>query len=367
MFQVVARNFSILTAEQIASGGIIFLFIAFTARQLGPAQFGTFVLIGAYVRLVTLTISAGVGPIAFRELARHRNDALELFNDILSLRLALGIAGYLGLIAVALLLGENRELVGLLAIAAVTLILDPFNDSYAAYYTALERVEIPSTFGVSSMALSAVVGIVVLLSGLGLAALIVSEAVTSILVTVVWTVIFRSRMLRFTLRARFAVWKCLLMYIVPFAPVQFCNQLNRVLNVVLLGRLSGPIPTEQSVGYYGPANSTTNAAVVLVMSLRRALIPPVTARLSEGHSVTYELDLASKLVLVFFALPLLLGTSFMAPQVISLLFGEHYAPSAVALVILGWAGALQIAAIVPEAFLFSYPTHRMRDYIVGAF
>ena len=192
MFQVVARNFSILTAEQIASGAIIFLFIAFTARQLGPAQFGTFVLIGAYVRLVTITISAGVGPIAFRELARHRNDALELFNDILSMRLALGIAGYLGLIAVALLLGEDREILGLLAIAAVTLILDPFNDSYAAYYTALERVAIPSTVGVASMALSAVVGIVVLLSGYGLAVLIVSEAVTSVLVTVVWTFFFRS-------------------------------------------------------------------------------------------------------------------------------------------------------------------------------
>jgi O-antigen/teichoic acid export membrane protein len=367
MFQVVARNFSILTAEQIASGAIIFLFIAFTARQLGPAQFGTFVLIGAYVRLVALTVSAGVGPIAFRELARHRNDALELFNDILSMRLALGVAGYVGLIAVARLIGEDREVLGLLAIAAVTLILDPFNDSYAAYYTAHERVGIPSTVGVSSMALSAVVGIVVLLSGFGLAVLIVSEAVTSVLVTVVWTFVFRSRMLRFTLRARFAEWKRLLMLIAPFVPVQFCNQLNRVLNVVLLGRLSGPIPTEESVGYYGPASSTTNTAVVLVMSLRRALIPPVTARLTEGHSVTYELDLASKMVLAFFALPLLLGTSFMAPQVISLLFGEHYAPSAAALVILGWAGALQIAATVLEAFLFSYPTHRVQDYIMGAF
>jgi hypothetical protein len=52
---------------------------------------------------------------------------------------------------------------------------------------------------------------------------------------------------------------------------------------------------------------------------------------------------------------------------ISLQPGEHYAPSAAALVILGWAGALQIVATVLEAFLFSYPTHRVQDYIVGAF
>lgn len=367
MFRVVARNFSILTAAQIAGAAITFLFIAFAARQLGPTHFGTFILIGAYVRLVSLTINAGVGPIAFRELARHRNNAFELFDDIVSMRLALGIAGYLALMAVLFLLGEDRELLILLAIAAITLVLDPFNESYAAYYTAHERVGILSAYGVASTALSTAAGIALLLAGFGLAALIISGTVTSLVVTVVWTVAFRAKIFRFTIRARLAAWRRLLMLIVPFAPIHLCNQLNRVLNVILLGRLSGPIPMGQSVGYYGPAQSVTNTAVMLVMSLRRVLIPPVTARLSQGYTVTRELDLALKLVMAVFALPLLLGTSFMAPELISLLFGERYAPSAMALVMLGWAGALQIAAIAPETFLFSHPNHRMQDYIVGAF
>lgn len=367
MFRVVARNFSILTATQVAVAAMGFAFVTIAARQLGPEQFGTFVLIIAYVRVVSMTINAGVAPIAFRELARHRNNALALFEDIVSMRLALGIAGYVALMIVVLLFDERRELVALLAIAAIALILDPFNESYAAYYTAQERVGIPSAFGAVSTALSVSTGIAVLVAGFGLTVLIVSEVVTSLIVTVVWTVAFRARIFRFTISARLAAWRHLLMLIIPFAPIHLCNQLNRLLNVILLGRLSGPIPAGQSVGYYGPAQSIINTAVMLVMSLRRVLMPPVTVRLSQGYPVTGELDLASKLVIAVFALPLLLATSFMAPELISLLFGERYAPSATALVMLGWAGALQIAAIAPETFLFSHPNHKMQDYITGAF
>jgi len=366
MFQLVAKNFSILTAAQLADAAIGFLLIAIAARLLGPAQLGTFILIGAYVRLVSFTVNAGVGPIAFRELARQRSGALNLFEDIVSLRLTLGIAGYLALIAVLLLLGEDREFLALVAIAAIPLILDPLTESYAAYYTAHERVGIPSAYGLASSALSAAGGIAVLLAGFGLAAFIASGAVTSLIVTVVWTIAFRTKIYRFTFRPRLAAWWRLFMLIIPFAPIHLCNQLDRVINVILLGRISGPIPMEQSVGYYGPAQSVTNSAVNLVMSLRRVLIPPVAARLSQGYTVTHELDLALKLVLAVFALPLILGTWFMAPELVSLLFGERFGPSAMALVMLGWAGALQIAAIAPEAFLFSHPNHKMQDYIVGA-
>lgn len=365
MFRVVARNFSILTAAQIAGAAIVFVYMAFAARHLGPTRFGTYVLIVAYVRVASMIVSAGFGPIVVRELARHRNDALDLFNDIISMRLALGIASYVMLMAVMLMLGEDREVVALLAIAAITLVLDPFNEAYGAYYTARERVEIPSAYGVVSTILYSAASIALLLAGFGLAAIIASEVVTILVMTVVWTVAFRAKIFRFTLRARLAGWWRLLILIAPFAPIQICIQLNRVLNVILLGRLSGPIPTEQSVGYYGPPQSITSMAVTVVMSLRRVLIPLVTTRLSGGYTVTRELDVVLKVVMAVFALPLLLGTSFMAPELISLLYGEHYAPSAMGLVVLGWAGALQIVAIAPETFLFAHPNHRIQDYITG--
>src|SRR5262245_51195472 len=128
MFRLVATNFSIITAAQFSVAAIAFLWVAVAARQLGTTQFGTFLLMTAYVRVVSMTIKAGVGPITFRELARHKDDGLELFEDIVSMRLALGLAGYMGLLATLFLLNEDRELLGLVAIAAITLVLDPFSE-----------------------------------------------------------------------------------------------------------------------------------------------------------------------------------------------------------------------------------------------
>lgn len=365
MFRLVARNFSIVTVGQVAAALIAIGWVAFAARELGPTQFGTFILVGAYVRLVSLTVNAGLGPIAFRELARNRDNPLALFEDIVSLRLALGLAGYVLLLAALVALNEDRELLMLVAISGVTLLLDGLNESFAAYYTARERVAIPSAISVAAAAVSAAAGVAVLLADLGLVFLIVTEAVISLAVTWMWTVFFNARVLAFTIRVRIPAWRRLIMLAVPFAPIHIGQQLNRVLNVILLGRLSGPM-AQQAVGYYGPAQSTINSVVNMVVSLRRVLIPPVTARLAQGYAVTNELDVAEKAVIALFALPLLLGTSFMAPQLISLLFGENYEPSAMVLVILGWAGALQVMAIAPEAFLFSHPDHNLRRYIAGA-
>lgn len=369
MFRLVAKNFSILTAGQVAGAAIAIVWVAFAARMLGPTQFGTFVLIGAYVRLVSFTMNSGLGPIAFRELARLRGDPQGLrilFEDVVSMRLALGVVGYVGLLAALYCLNEDRELLILVAISAITLLLDGINESYAAYYTAHERVTVPTAVWVGSSAASAVIGVAVLLDGFGLRALIVSEVLISLAFTVGWTLGFRSRIMRFALSVRFAAWRRLIMLALPFAPIHICNQASRVLNVVLLGRVQGPLPQEQSVGYYSPAQAVSNAAVQLVVSLRRLLIPPVTQRLAQGKTVTSELDVAAKLMMTFFALPLLLATSYMAPQIVTLLFGKSYEPSAMVLVLLGWAGALQVAAIAPEAFLFSHAEHRSAQYIGGA-
>ena len=366
MFRSVARNFSILTAARIAEAAIAFLFLAFVARQFGPELFGQYLLIYAYVRLISLIVNAGVAPIAFRELARNRENMASLFDDIISLRLALGLGGYVVLIAVLMVFSTDREFIILLSLAALTLVLEPFTASYTAYFTAHERMGVPSIYGVAVVAVSAGAGVILLLSGFKILALIAINVITALVGTIIWSAIFYARTLRFKLNARLSSWRQLIVMVIPFAPIHISLQLNRVINVILLGRVPGPLPQEQAVGYYGPAQTVTNALVMLVMGIRRALIPPITVKLSRGESVTQEIQITMKLVVVLFCLPLVLVSFFAASEIILILFGDQYGPSVAALMILGWAGALQIAAMVPETFLFSHAEHKMREYIPGA-
>ena len=97
MLKSVAKNFSILSLATITEAIITFLFIAFVARQFGSTLFGKYILIGVYVHIVSVLMNAGIAPIALRELARNRDDPSDLFDDLFSLRMVLGIFGYLGL------------------------------------------------------------------------------------------------------------------------------------------------------------------------------------------------------------------------------------------------------------------------------
>jgi len=365
MFKSVARSFSILTAATIIEAVITFLFLAFVAREFGPALFGKYILIKVSVHIASVLVNAGVAPIAFRELARHRDNASDLFNDILSLRLVLSLVAYLVLILAVAWSNESPEYLMLIAITGLTLVIEPFTGSYHAYYTAHERMGVPSAYSVATAGLSALAGGILLIAGFGLFELIVSNVVVAFTVGLIWTAHFRTRILQFRFRVQFSAWRRLMLLIIPFAPIHAANQVNRVLNIFLLGRISGPLPMEQSIGYYSPANSVGNTIVRLVMGMRRALIPAITVALSQGHSVTREIDTTLKLVIAVFCLPLILSTAYMSPEIISLLFGDQYTPSATVLLMLGWAAALQIAAFVPESFLFSHSDHKLQDYIAG--
>ncbi len=366
MFRSVARNFSIVTAADVTNAAVMFVFLAFVARFLGPSLFGTYILVGAYVQVVYLIVNAGVGPIAIRELARERDAPTTLFNDILSLRLALCAAGYLGLIVVLLVLEEEPEILVLVALQGIILFVNPFKESFEAWYTANERMGVPSMIGVGLTVLASVIGAGLVLAGHELLALIATSVTVSSTGTVAWAVRFRARELPFRLSFVPAQWRRLVALVIPFAPIHAANQLNRVVNVVLLGHVPGPLPAQQAVGFYTPAQHVTNTIVRLVMGLRRVLIPAVARRLSAGHTVTRELDLAIKIVFALFALPLLLGTTFMSQEIVSLLFGARFAPTADALQVLAFSGALQLIALVPESFLFSHPEHKLKHYIPGS-
>ena len=80
MFKSVARNFSIVTLATIVEAVATFLYLAFVARQFGPALFGMYVLISVYVQVVSIIVNAGTEPIAMRELARNREESAELFD-----------------------------------------------------------------------------------------------------------------------------------------------------------------------------------------------------------------------------------------------------------------------------------------------
>jgi O-antigen/teichoic acid export membrane protein len=366
MLKSVARNFSIVTLAKLIEGGITLFFVAFVARKLGPDLFGTYIFIMTAVMFFSILFSAGLSPIAFREIARNRDNPGPMFEQIFSLRILLGIIAYAVMVTTVLFLDYPPDIVKFASIIGLSLIIDAAKESFSAFHTAFERLEFPSIFQLALTVFGATAGVAALLYDFGLLGVVVALLSVNFIVAFIWGLIFRRKFLKFAFRVDVEGWKKFIRLVVPFAPIHAANEANNVLNPLLLSKITGPVPVTEAIGYFGPAKTLANIPVVLLVGMRRALIPAMSAKLEKGHSIAAEFQAILKAVIAFICVPLVLVTTFYAHGLIVLIFGSNYAESAPVLTILGWASALQVAVMILESLLFSHRKHDFRHYIPGS-
>jgi len=172
----VLRNFTAIGIAHLADRAIVFLFMVYAARVLGPQAFGEYLLIGTYIMFFSITFTAGLLPVAVREIVRHRDNPRPTFEATLSLRLVLGLLAYGLLLLLVVLAQPTTTLLPLAAIAGTALIVDALKDAYTAYHTAFERMAVPSAFQVINSMLTAAVGSTLLYFDHGLLALLLGIA-----------------------------------------------------------------------------------------------------------------------------------------------------------------------------------------------
>ena len=114
------------------------------------------------------------------------------------------------------------------------------------------------------------------------------------------------------------------------------------MNTILLSKLPGIFPGEIAMGYYNPAASICRTALMLPESLRQATLPRVASNAENLEMVKGIIDKATHVLLIMIIFPLILMTTFFPKEIITIIFGKEYLPSAPALTIMGWAYAFQV-------------------------
>lgn len=97
---LVIRNFSSLTAAELASRVVMLAAVGFYARQLRPEMFGYLAISGAVVAYLSLVAGFGVESFAAREIARAPHLTARYAGAVLSIRLLFSAVTYAGLAAV---------------------------------------------------------------------------------------------------------------------------------------------------------------------------------------------------------------------------------------------------------------------------
>ncbi len=340
IFRRLTRNAGLVLFAGVATKVFSFVFIAYAARVLGPHDFGIYALINTIAFLFPFFGNLGIGPMAIREMARERSRIEELFNHIISIRMTLVIVFYPILVGIIQLAGYSEEIRFLVYVTGLTAIVSTLSHSFHLIYIAREQFKFPSVMIVLVAFLTNVANIAVLYLGFGLKGLVIITLLGSIAGALISGVWIWTRVMRFRLVFDFAVWKDLISQSAPFAVLSFLQQASTQVNTLMLSVIPGAGPL--AIGYYNPAISLCRQAMLIPNGFRQAALPTVSSNADNLEVIRAIIEKSSRYLVALVAFPLILITNFFPGEIISLIFGPKYLPAVPALVIFGWAFALQI-------------------------
>jgi PST family polysaccharide transporter len=141
-FRRILGNVSWLMVDRVIRMGMGLFVGVWTARYLGPAQFGSLNFAVAYIALFGSVATLGLEGIVVREVLHHPEDRHEILGTTLALRGTAGLlAAVVSIAVLRLIQPHDRQALLLVSIYSVTLVFQAF-DTIDAFFQSQVRSKI---------------------------------------------------------------------------------------------------------------------------------------------------------------------------------------------------------------------------------
>jgi O-antigen/teichoic acid export membrane protein len=344
-----ARNAGAIALARILSSAALFLWQLVLIPLLGPAAYGTYGTVAALFLVGAAVAAFGIGQVIIRDVARQPQRAGDFLSAALVLQTLLAALAYVGINAAAALFGYSQEVRAFVALAGLSLFIDQLGTM--AYENLLAHERMVTTAMVDIAAMAARIGSAWLLLQLGFGLLgVYAAAIISGLLraAVLWWALARGGVSpRFPLDRPLA--RRVLTDAAPLAAGSFVGQAYTHADKLVTAGLIG----SRAVGYLTAALTIVIGMVEILSTTVLIAVYPMMSRVYATENRAYFRGIVEKLAFftLLTALPVALPISVFA-DLLTLLFGMDFLPSAGVLRILIWYGLLtMIAAIYAQALM----------------
>lgn len=360
--RTITRNAFYIALSQVTQKLVHVVFVAVAARLLGAQGYGEFLLVSTMVLVTTVFANFGIRPLIVRMISREKERTGELLSNVLAVRTVLALCAYGIVNAFVHLVSYAPEVRVLTAIAGTAILLHVIRDSFDAVLIAHQRMKLLGAMAALAAFTATVVGIAILWLGFGLRWLFVTNiGVEALFVAVMAGLIWR-RIARFRPKFEPVVVKALVIGCVPFLLAFLLGFMDTKVDILMLSLLKGPVDSDLAIGYYGPAHTILMAVMLLPRSLNQVLIPVVSQKIYVEQDVVRDVvEKATKFVILTVSFPVILLTTMFSHEIVGMLFGPQYRPTAGALAILGWAYGFYALNLPSHSILGS--TKEMRYFL----
>ncbi|MGZ4851826.1 MAG: flippase [Halobacteriota archaeon] len=330
--RTVAKNTLVLLTAQIISSVLGFVYVIYAARYLGVQGYGLINFGLAFLGILGVVADLGSSYVITREVARDKSLAGKYVGNIVFVKLTLIVAILAVVFVLVHLSSYPAETANVLYVLTLSTCFSYFTTTFYAIFQAFEKMEFQS-IGIILISVINVLGaLYVVRLDLGVVAwasiLVVSNAIS--LVYSVIVLLARFPRPKIEVDPRFLKRTVSLAF--PFALSSILSTIAFRVDMVLLGVIQG----NTAVGWYSAAYALLQFLLFIPSIIASSIYPRLSVLFVTSHEqLTFAFKLTLKLLLLV-SIPISVGSTLLASNVIGIIYGAQFGESTIALQILIW-------------------------------
>ncbi len=331
--QNIAKNTTWLTSAYIFQKIFAFVYFTLIARFLGATDIGSYVFAVSLATILSVLIDFGLSPVLIRESAKNREKANLYLNNIITIKLVLGIITFILAVIIINLLNKNQMAEIMVYIAGLVMVVDSFNLSFWGIFRAWQNLKYEAISIAINQILIFSVGLIGVFLKLPLYILVIA-LLTGSLFSFIYSLTLLKTKLNFKIKPNWnkTVLKTLFIIALPFALAGIFTRVYNYIDQVLLSILIG----DQSLGWYSVAYKMTYALQFIPAAFAAAIFPAMSNLYKTDKSKLQYIFEKSMYFLIILSLPTAFGVYILAKPVILYLYTAEYLPSILTLQIFIW-------------------------------
>jgi len=365
----IAKNSMVPMTLALSNRIIDFVFAMLMLRILQPEGAGRYAFAVAFIGLTEIVTRYGLGTLVTREVAADPNRRNRYLSNVSLLRLLLWLAALpvMGVVLAIYVIfsGTTLDVVFTIAILAVGTLFSNLSDGLTAIFYAHEKAEYPAAISsITALVRVSVGALVVLLLGWGIIGLAGASLVANLVAFVTLAYILLVKIYRPHFEANRGLQKEMMGESLPLMINHLLSTIFFRIDVFILEPTWG----DKTVGYYNAAYKYIDGINVIPQYFTLAIFPRMSRFATDSRESLVRAYYLSLRFLLILALPLAVGTPFVARELILILAGQDFLPdSALVLQILIWFLPFSFINQVTQYVLIAInqQRHLTRAFIIG--